>query len=40
VDWQFEGDDVIAAVRTAFRGAHNFHDSNYIVFQRIPRFRG
>ncbi len=35
VDWQFDGDALIAAVRTAYRGAHNFHDSNYIVFQRV-----
>lgn len=40
VDWQFDGDDLVVAVRTAFQGAHNFHDSNYIVFQRVPRFRG
>lgn len=39
VDWQFDGDDLISAVRTAYRGAHNFHDSNYIVFQRIRNFR-
>ena len=40
VDWQFDDDDLIAAVRTAYRGAHTFHDSNHIVFQRVPQFRG
>jgi hypothetical protein len=40
VDWQFDGDDILCAVRTAFRGAHTFHDSNRILFGRIPDFRG
>lgn len=43
VDWQFAGNDLIAAVRTAFDddqgGAHNQHDSNYILFVRIPDYR-
>lgn len=39
VDWQFDGDDLIALVRTAYGGAHNFHDSNRITFHRIERFR-
>ena len=42
-DWQFEGEDLIAVVRTAFDdafdGAHNQHDSNYILFKRITGFR-
>lgn len=38
-DWQFDGDDLIAAVRVGYRGAHNFHDSNRIIFRRIARFR-
>jgi endonuclease/exonuclease/phosphatase family metal-dependent hydrolase/dienelactone hydrolase len=43
VDWLFEGNDLIAAVRTAFDdsadGAHNQHDANYLTFQRIRNFR-
>lgn len=43
VDWQFEGDDIIAVVRTAFDddfdGAHNQHDSNYVLFTRVKGFR-
>ncbi|MBS0267310.1 MAG: exo-alpha-sialidase [Planctomycetes bacterium] len=43
VDWLFEGDDLIAACRTAFDdeagGAHNNHDANYLTFHRIPKFR-
>ncbi|HUG89739.1 MAG TPA: sialidase family protein [Planctomycetaceae bacterium] len=43
VDWLFEGDDLIAASRTAhddgLRGAHNAHDANYLTFHRIHNFR-
>ncbi|HVY69908.1 MAG TPA: sialidase family protein [Verrucomicrobiae bacterium] len=43
VDWQFEGNDIIAVVRTAFDddtgGAHNQHDANFITFQRFQNFR-
>lgn len=38
-DWQFVGDDIIALVRTAYAGAHNFHDSNRITFHRLRDFR-
>lgn len=38
-DWQFDGDDLIALVRTAWRGAVSFHDSNRITFHRIKNFR-
>ncbi|MGC9319220.1 MAG: sialidase family protein [Armatimonadota bacterium] len=38
-DWQFDGEDIIAAVRTAYRGAHNFHDANRITFHRIADWR-
>ena len=42
-DWQFDGADLIAAVRTAFDddegGAHNFHDANYMTFHRLQNFR-
>ena len=43
VDWQFEGDDLIAAARTAcddgLGGAHNQHDANFITFHRVANFR-
>jgi hypothetical protein len=43
VDWQFDGDDIIAACRTAYDdgrgGAHNFHDANYLTFHRLANFR-
>ena len=43
VDWLFDGDDIIAACRTAYDdgkgGAHNFHDANYLTFHRIANFR-
>lgn len=43
VDWQFEGDDLIAVCRTAFDdaqgGARNNHDANFLTFHRITNFR-
>jgi hypothetical protein len=39
VDWHFDGDDIIYLVRTAYDGAHNYHDSNRITFGRVERFR-
>jgi hypothetical protein len=38
-DWQFDGDDLIALVRTAWRGAVRFHDSNRITYHRFKDFR-
>ncbi|MFP4249869.1 MAG: sialidase family protein [Armatimonadota bacterium] len=38
-DWQFDGHDIIAAVRTAYRGAHNYHDANRVTFHRIGNWR-
>jgi len=42
-DWQFEGDDMIALVRTAyddgFGGARNNHDANFMTFHRFANFR-
>jgi hypothetical protein len=44
-DWQFESDDLIAAIRTAYREpsgalAASSHDSNYLTFLRVKDFRG
>ncbi|MCP5516313.1 MAG: hypothetical protein H7A45_03540 [Verrucomicrobiales bacterium] len=43
VEWLFDGDDLIAASRTAcddgLGGAHNNHDANFLTFHRIPGFR-
>jgi hypothetical protein len=42
-DWHFDGNDIIAVVRTAYDdglgGAHNNHDANYMTFHRIRNFR-
>lgn len=42
-DWLFEGDDIIAVIRTAYDdeegGAHNAHDANYLTFHRFTDFR-
>lgn len=41
-DWHFEGDDIIAVVRTAFDdaegGARNNHDANFMTFHRWKNF--
>lgn len=43
VDWQFDGDHLIAACRTAcddgLGGADNFHNANYLTFHRVSDFR-
>lgn len=43
LDWQFEGNDVIAISRTAYDEetgvAHNQHDANYMTFHRVTNFR-
>jgi hypothetical protein len=43
VDWLFEGEDLIAAIRMAhpdgIGGAHNCHDANYLAFYRVKDFR-
>ncbi len=42
-DWQFDGQDLIAAIRTAYDdglgGAHNAHDANFLTFHRFANFR-
>ena len=39
VDWQFDGQDILYLVRTAYGGAHNYHDANRITFHRLAGFR-
>ena len=43
VDWLFDGDDIVAASRTAHDdadgGARKAHDANYLTFHRIEKFR-
>jgi hypothetical protein len=43
VDWMFDGDDIIAACRTAYDdgvgGAHNNHDANFLTFHRWKQAR-
>ena len=43
VDWLFDGNDIIAACRTAYDdgqgGAHNNHDANFLIFHRVANFR-
>jgi hypothetical protein len=35
VDWAFDGEDIVYLVRTAYSGAHNYHDANRITFHRL-----
>ena len=43
VDWQFDGKDIEAVIRTAYDdglgGAHTYHDANYLTFYRIRNFQ-
>jgi hypothetical protein len=39
VDWQFDGSDIIYMVRTAYKGAANYHDSNRMIFRKLDRYR-
>lgn len=43
LDWQFEGNDLIAVCRTAWDdgegGARNYHDANVLTFHRWQNFR-
>ncbi|WP_293687404.1 MULTISPECIES: sialidase family protein [unclassified Spirosoma] len=43
LDWQFDGNDIIVASRTAFDdgmgGADNQHNSNFLTFHRVKNFR-
>ncbi len=38
-DWQFDGEDMLYVVRTAYAGAHNLHDANRLTFHRLRGFR-
>ncbi len=39
VDWQFDGNDIVAASRTGWDDSNSFHDANYLTFHRIEKFR-
>ncbi len=40
VDWRFEGEnDLVFVSRTAWEGAHNCHDANFLTFHRLKNFR-
>lgn len=38
LDWQFEGDDLVAVSRTSW-GGQNYHNANFMTFHRVPGFR-
>jgi hypothetical protein len=39
VDWIFDRDEILYLVRTAYDGAHNYHDANRITFHRLSNWR-
>lgn len=38
LDWQFDGDDLVAVSRTSW-GGQNYHNANFMTFHRVRRFR-
>jgi len=38
VDWIFDGLDILYAVRTGYRGANSFHNSNRVTFKKLEGF--
>ncbi len=38
VDWHFDGDDLVYIVRTAYDGAHDYHDSNRITYHVLENY--
>ncbi len=38
VDWDFDGDDIVAVSRTSWYGS-DWHDANLITFHRLPDFK-
>ena len=38
VDWLYDAEDIIFVSRTAYNGAHNYHDANHMTFHRIRNF--
>mmetsp|Transcript_22416 Transcript_22416/g.44452 ORF Transcript_22416/g.44452 Transcript_22416/m.44452 type:complete len:384 (+) Transcript_22416:1-1152(+) len=38
-DWRIDGQDIVMAVRTAYRGAVSYHNSNRITYKRVQNFR-
>jgi len=39
VDWQFDGDDIFYAIRTGYRGANSYHNSNRLTVKWLNNFR-
>jgi hypothetical protein len=38
LDWQFEGDDLVAVSRTSW-GGQTYHNANFMTFHRVKNFR-
>ena len=40
MDWDFNDPDILYLSRTAYDGAHSYHDSNRITFHRLKDYHG
>jgi hypothetical protein len=38
VDWVFDGDDIVYAARTGYRGSNTFHNANRMTVKRVTSF--
>jgi len=38
IDWCIDGDDIAYVVRTAYRGANTYHNSNRLTFKKTTKF--
>jgi hypothetical protein len=38
VDWVFDGDDIVYAIRTGYRGANSYHNANRLTTKRLSNF--
>ena len=39
VDWIFDGDDILYAIRTGYRGSNSYHNANRMTVKRIKNYR-
>lgn len=39
VDWQYDGENIIYAIRTGYRGANSYHNANRITFKVLYDYR-
>ena len=40
VDWVFDGDDIVFAVRAGYRGSNTYHNANRLAVKRLSNYAG